>query len=217
MGLDNLVADPSGDEETEDAVLVGEGDEDGEDDEMHDAFGVLTVVHCADAGDEAEQGGEAGVGFSGDWGGTVPERRRGGRRRRDRRMCTGQRQAGRQLRLNERRDRVRRRQQSRRHGCTPGREVCRNSGKRRYFHDQDGLSKSYQSPFLLKDNGSKDYKSLRGERGSRLWLNRACHPDVAAGGLAATGAWVRFGLFLIWLAGARVLIVRLLRAAGELD
>ena len=85
-----------------------------------------------------------------------------------------------------------------------------------HFHDQDGLSKSYQSPFRLKNNGSKDNKSLRGERGSRHWLNRACHPDVAAGGLAVTGAWIGFGLFLIWLTGALVLIVRLLRAAGSL-
>ena len=65
VGLDDLIADPAGDEEAEDAVLVGEADEDGEDDEVDDAFGVLAVVHGADAGDEAEQGGEAGVGFAG--------------------------------------------------------------------------------------------------------------------------------------------------------
>jgi hypothetical protein len=64
--LDDLIADPAGDEEAEDAVLVGEGYEDGEDDEVDDAFGVLAVVHGADAGDKAEQGGEAGVGLSGD-------------------------------------------------------------------------------------------------------------------------------------------------------
>ena len=65
VGLDDLIADPAGDEEAEDAVFVGERDEDGEDDEVDDAFGVLAVVHGADAGDEAEQGGEAGVRFSG--------------------------------------------------------------------------------------------------------------------------------------------------------
>ena len=69
VSFDDLIADPTGDEEAEDAVLVGEGDEDGEDDEVDDAFGVLAVVHGADAGDEAEEGGEAGVGFSGDCGG----------------------------------------------------------------------------------------------------------------------------------------------------
>jgi hypothetical protein len=63
--LDDLVADPAGDEEAEDAVLVGERDEDSEDDEVDDAFGILAVVHGADAGDEAEQGGEAGVWLSG--------------------------------------------------------------------------------------------------------------------------------------------------------
>ena len=65
MSLDDLIADPAGDEEAEDAVFVGELDEDGEDDEVDDAFGVLAVVHGADAGDEAEQGGEAGVGSAG--------------------------------------------------------------------------------------------------------------------------------------------------------
>ena len=64
MSFDDLIADPSSDEEAEDAVLVGEGDEDGEDDEVHDALGVLAVVHCADAGDESEESGEAGVWFS---------------------------------------------------------------------------------------------------------------------------------------------------------
>ena len=67
MGFDDLVDDPSCDEEPEDAVFVGERDEDGEDDEVDDAFGVLAVVHGADAGDETEQGSQAGVGFSGSW------------------------------------------------------------------------------------------------------------------------------------------------------
>ncbi len=62
--LDDLIEDPTGDEEAKDTVFVGEADEDGEDDEMDDAFGVLAVVHGADAGDEAEQSGEAGVGFA---------------------------------------------------------------------------------------------------------------------------------------------------------
>ncbi len=66
MSFDDLIADPAGDEEAEDAMLVSEGDEDGEDDEVHDAFGILAVVHRSDARDEAEESGEAGVGFSGD-------------------------------------------------------------------------------------------------------------------------------------------------------
>ncbi len=37
MRLDDLIADPTCDEEAEDAVLVGERDEDGEDDEVNDA------------------------------------------------------------------------------------------------------------------------------------------------------------------------------------
>ena len=57
VGLDDLVADPAGDEETEEAVLVGEADENREDDQVHDTLGVLAVVHGADAGDEAEQSG----------------------------------------------------------------------------------------------------------------------------------------------------------------
>ena len=65
MSFDDLIADPAGDEEAEDAVLVGERDKDGEDDEVHDALGVLAVVHGTDAGNESEEGGEAGVGFSG--------------------------------------------------------------------------------------------------------------------------------------------------------
>ncbi len=65
VGLDDLVEDPAGDEEAEDAVFVGQRDEDREDDQVNDALGVLAVVHRADAGDEAEQGGEAGVGFAG--------------------------------------------------------------------------------------------------------------------------------------------------------
>ncbi len=62
MRLDDLIADPASDEEAEDAVLVGERDEDGEDDEVDDALGILAVVHSADAGNEAEEGGQAGVG-----------------------------------------------------------------------------------------------------------------------------------------------------------
>jgi hypothetical protein len=64
-------------------------DQDGEDDQVDDALGVLLVVHRADAGDEAEQRGEAGVGLAGDrrwhyagWIARVaPERTRSRRRR----------------------------------------------------------------------------------------------------------------------------------------
>ena len=64
--FDDLVADPAGDEEAEDTVFVGERDENSEDDEVNNALGVLAVVHGSDAGNEAEQGGEAGIWFSGD-------------------------------------------------------------------------------------------------------------------------------------------------------
>jgi hypothetical protein len=63
--FDDLIADPTGDEEAEDAVFVGEANEDGEDDQVHDAFGILAVVHGADAGDQTEQSGEARVGCAG--------------------------------------------------------------------------------------------------------------------------------------------------------
>jgi hypothetical protein len=67
--LDDLIADPAGDEEAKDAVLICQADEDGEDNEVDDALGILAVIHGADAGDEAEEGGEARVGFArGRWG-----------------------------------------------------------------------------------------------------------------------------------------------------
>jgi len=66
MRFEDLVEDPAGNEQTEDAVLVGEADEDSEDDEMHDALGILPVVHGSDAGDESEERGEAWVRFPGD-------------------------------------------------------------------------------------------------------------------------------------------------------
>ncbi len=72
VSLDDLIEHPAGDEEAEDTIVVGEAYEDGEDDEMDDALGILAVIHGADAGDEAEEGGEAGVGL------TVVERRDGG-------------------------------------------------------------------------------------------------------------------------------------------
>ncbi len=59
IGVDSLVDDPAEGEELEDAADAGE---DGEDDEVNDAFGILAVVHGADAGNEAEQGGKRGVG-----------------------------------------------------------------------------------------------------------------------------------------------------------
>jgi hypothetical protein len=64
VGFENLIDDPAGDEDAEDAVFVGQADEDGEDDEMDDALGVLAVVHGSDARDDAEECGEAGIGLS---------------------------------------------------------------------------------------------------------------------------------------------------------
>ena len=189
VGLDDLIADPAGDEEAEDAVLVGEGDEDGEDDEMNDSLGVLAVVHGSDAGDEAEQGGETGVGSPG-WrdsarDGIVADRQCRSRRRRR------QEEVRRRWRALPR-GRVRRRQRSRRRGCTPGTEVCRSSDKMQYFHDQDGLRSSYQSPFLLEDTGNKmKQKSCRWRRGdAAAWMRAELdQPDVAAGG--SRGGWIR--------------------------
>ena len=57
VGLDHLIAHPAGDEESEDAVLVGETDKNREDYQVHNTLGVLAVVHSADAGDEAQQRG----------------------------------------------------------------------------------------------------------------------------------------------------------------
>ena len=57
VGLYHLVAHPAGDEESEDAVLVGETDKNREDYQVHNTLGVLAVVHGADAGDEAQQCG----------------------------------------------------------------------------------------------------------------------------------------------------------------
>jgi hypothetical protein len=68
--VDDHVDDPAEDEEMEDNM--GGRDEYGEDDEMEDALGVLLVVHGANAGDEAEERGQAGVGL----GGAVRLRRR---------------------------------------------------------------------------------------------------------------------------------------------
>jgi hypothetical protein len=65
VSLDDLIADPAGDEETEDSIFIGEGDEEREDNEVHDTFGVLAVVHGADARNDAEQGGQTGVWSSG--------------------------------------------------------------------------------------------------------------------------------------------------------
>ena len=57
VGLDHLIAHPAGDEEPEDAVLVCETNENREDYQVYNTLGVLTIVHGADAGDEAQQCG----------------------------------------------------------------------------------------------------------------------------------------------------------------
>ena len=62
--FENLIDDPAGDEDAEDAIFVGQRDEDGEDNEMNDSLGVLAVVHGTDTGDDAEKGGQAGIWLS---------------------------------------------------------------------------------------------------------------------------------------------------------
>jgi hypothetical protein len=52
--LDDLIADPAGDEETEDAVFMGQRNENSEDDKVNNALGELSVVHGSDARDDAE-------------------------------------------------------------------------------------------------------------------------------------------------------------------
>ena len=76
-----------------------------------------------------------------------------------------------------------------------------------YVHDQDGLRKSYQSPFLLKDTGSK-YNKIPGSEGGRgLVAHGLDQPDVAVGGFAATGTGIGLGLLLVWLLAAWFLIL----------
>ena len=63
--LKRLVEDPCRDKDAKDAILVRERDENSEDNQVYDTFGVLAVVHGAHAGNEAEQEGDARVGRSG--------------------------------------------------------------------------------------------------------------------------------------------------------
>jgi hypothetical protein len=72
--LDDLVEDPASDEESKDAIFVGETDKDSKDDKVYQALGILSVVHGAYARDEAEKSGEAGIGFA------LKRRRRDGAR-----------------------------------------------------------------------------------------------------------------------------------------
>jgi hypothetical protein len=67
VGFDDLIEDPAGDEEAKDTVFSGETDQNGKDDQVDDPLGVLAVVHGADAGNEAQKGGEAGVWLVGWW------------------------------------------------------------------------------------------------------------------------------------------------------
>ena len=70
----------------------------------------------------------------------------------------------------------------------------------------------HTNPPSCLNAGSKDNKSLCGEGGKGLIADRLDQPNITAGGLAAAGARVGLGLFLVWFLGAGVLIVRLLAA-----
>jgi hypothetical protein len=59
--FDDLVEDPTEDEEKEDAIVMDEAGKDGKDDEMNDSLGILTVVHGAHAGNEAQESGQTGI------------------------------------------------------------------------------------------------------------------------------------------------------------
>jgi hypothetical protein len=64
IGLEDLVKDPSGDEEAKDAVLIHKTDENREDDQVDDSLGVLPVVHRSHTRDKAKQSRQAGVWFA---------------------------------------------------------------------------------------------------------------------------------------------------------
>ena len=65
VGFENLIDDPTCDEDAEDAMLVSQCNENGEDDEMDDSLGILAVIHRADAGDDAQKRSKNRVRFSG--------------------------------------------------------------------------------------------------------------------------------------------------------
>jgi len=60
-GLKRLVEDPCGNEKAKNAVVLRDADQHGEDHDVDQALEELSVVHGADAGDEAENGSSGGV------------------------------------------------------------------------------------------------------------------------------------------------------------
>ena len=62
IGIEDLINDPRRDENAEDANNVRHANQECEDDYMDESLEELPVVHCADAGDEAQDGGDYRVG-----------------------------------------------------------------------------------------------------------------------------------------------------------
>src|SRR5260370_32457013 len=98
------------------------------------------------------------------------------------------------LRPAWRQDRVRRRPQIQRFGCTPGREVYRSSDKMIFVHDQDGLRSSYQFLFLyaLQNTGYKDNKSFNGGGTAKFAPGiRTDRPHLSVGVITPAGSGIR--------------------------